>query len=95
MTACQNYLNLQLFPKGVIKKLKEDEQRRLYVILAMIILSLLHGSKANWDVLDSKSEINTIGCGNYLLKGPFIISTFYNTSVTFTKYLIVVNTRKS
>ena len=76
-------LSLKLFPKGVIKKLDEDEQRRLYVILAMIIHSLLHGSNANWDVLDSKSEINTIDCGNCLLKWPFVISTIYNS---FTKY---------
>ena len=79
-------LSLKLFPKGVIKKLNEDEQRRLYVILAMIIHSLLHGSKANWDVLDSKSEINTIDCGNNLLKGPFIISTIYKTILPYYFY---------
>ena len=62
-TLGKELLSLKLFPKGVIKKLDEDEQRRLYVILAMIIHSLLHGSKAKWDVLDSKSEMNTIDCG--------------------------------
>ena len=83
-------LSLKLFPKGVIKKFDEDEQRRLYVILAMIIHSLLHGSKAKWDVLDSKSEMNTIDCGNCRLEVlsylPFIILQNIYIDVNKRKY---------
>ena len=46
---------LQVFPKGLIKEFSEGECRRLYVILAMVIHSLIHGSKARWDILDNNS----------------------------------------
>ena len=56
---------LQLFPKGLIKDFNEGEWRRLYVILAMIIHSLMHGSKARWDILDTDSfEVDVNDQGN-------------------------------
>ena len=48
-------IKLEIIPKHAIIKLNEGEQRRLYVILAMIIHSLLHGPKARWDLLDADS----------------------------------------
>ena len=58
---------LKLFPKRVIKDLNEGEQRRLYVVLAMVIHSLLHGSKARWEILNLNStESNLVANGNDL-----------------------------
>ena len=58
-------LELELFPKRVITELNEGEQRRLYVVLAMIIHSLLHGSKARWELLDlCPTESNVVYSGN-------------------------------
>ena len=58
---------LQVFPKGLIKDFDEGDWRRLYVILAMIIHSLIHGSKARWDILDTDSfEVHVNDPGNDL-----------------------------
>ena len=43
-------------PPNAVNDLNEGEQRRLYVILAMVIHSLLHGSKVNWDLLSMDAE---------------------------------------
>lgn len=48
--------SIPVFPQNAINNLSEGEQRRLYVILAMVIHSLSHGSKANWDLLSMDRE---------------------------------------
>ena len=55
---------LQIIPKHAIIELSEGEQRRLYVILAMIIHSLMHGPKARWDLLDDCSTVTKLLSGN-------------------------------
>ena len=52
--------NIPVLPQNAINDLSEGEQRRLYVILAMVIHSLLHGSKANWDLLSIDRENDDI-----------------------------------
>ena len=46
---------IDITPKNAPTDLNEGEKRRLYVILAMVIHSLVHGSKARWDLLDCDS----------------------------------------
>ena len=58
---------LDIAPKDDTKDLTEGEKRRLYVILAMIIHSLVHGSKARWDLLDSDSSDKILASGNISL----------------------------
>ena len=61
---------LEIAPIDATKQLNEGEQRRLYVILAMIIHSIVHGSKAKWELLeddDSASEI-FLNCGKAIIQ---------------------------
>ena len=64
--------NIPVFPQNAINDLSEGEQRRLYVILAMVIHSLLHGSKANWDLLSMDRENDDIvtSSGNIMVDLP-------------------------
>ena len=64
--------NIPGFPQNAINDLSEGEQRRLYVILAMVIHSLLHGSKANWDLLsmDRENDDTVTSSGNMMVDLP-------------------------
>ena len=64
--------NIPVLPQNAINDLSEGEQRRLYVILAMVIHSLLHGSKANWDLLstDRENDDTVTSTGNMLVDNP-------------------------
>ena len=56
-------------PPNAINGLSEGEKRRLYVVLAMVIHSLLHGSKVNWDLLSMDTENDDIvsSSGNIMI----------------------------
>ena len=56
--------NLHMAPTDSTRELNEEEQRRLYVILAMIIHSLVNGSKARWELLDYESLNQLLPSGN-------------------------------
>ena len=61
---------LDLPPLDATKQLDEGEQRRLYVILAMIIHSLVHGSKAKWELLESDESASELvmNCGKVIIQ---------------------------
>ena len=64
--------NIPTIPPNTINHLSEGEQRRIYVILAMVIHSLLHGSKANWELLSMDRENDDIvtSSGNIMVDLP-------------------------